>query len=131
MVEGFRRVAGEDVAQIAGRSYAGEDVPDHEPARNFAAFGPHLPDEAPEAGTPKNLPLNAHGMDLVRRLDIVDQLSRVASPALVSVGELDPVTRSPRPRRSPGPCQRAPPGSRSSTGRAMSRGWTALVVTGP
>jgi pimeloyl-ACP methyl ester carboxylesterase len=31
-------------------------------------------------------------MELIRRLDIVDQLSRVESPTLVSVGELDPVT---------------------------------------
>ena len=31
-------------------------------------------------------------MELIRRLDIVDQLSRVDSPTLVSVGELDPVT---------------------------------------
>jgi proline iminopeptidase len=92
MVEGFRRVAGEEVAQIARRSYAGEDVPDEDWARVFAAFGPHLPDEQREAGTPKNLALNAHGMDLIRHLDIVDQLSRVDSPALVCAGELDPVT---------------------------------------
>ena len=31
-------------------------------------------------------------MELIRRLDILDQLSRVASPTLVSVGRLDPVT---------------------------------------
>jgi pimeloyl-ACP methyl ester carboxylesterase len=31
-------------------------------------------------------------MELTLRLDIVDQLSRVDSPTLVSVGELDPVT---------------------------------------
>ena len=31
-------------------------------------------------------------MELIRRLDIVDRLSRVESPTLVSVGELDPVT---------------------------------------
>jgi pimeloyl-ACP methyl ester carboxylesterase len=31
-------------------------------------------------------------MELIRRLDIVDELSRVGSPTLVSVGELDPVT---------------------------------------
>ena len=31
-------------------------------------------------------------MELVRRLDIVDQLGRVESPTLVSVGMLDPVT---------------------------------------
>lgn len=31
-------------------------------------------------------------MELIRRLDIVDQLSRVDTPTLVCVGELDPVT---------------------------------------
>jgi pimeloyl-ACP methyl ester carboxylesterase len=31
-------------------------------------------------------------MELMRRLDILDQLSQVASPTLVSVGGLDPVT---------------------------------------
>jgi pimeloyl-ACP methyl ester carboxylesterase len=40
----------------------------------------------------KNRELNAPGMELVRRVDIVDQLGHVASPTLVSVGELDPVT---------------------------------------
>ncbi len=40
----------------------------------------------------KNLGLNSHGMELIRRLDIVDQLGRVDSPTLVLVGELDPVT---------------------------------------
>src|SRR5438093_610731 len=43
MVEGFRRVAGDEVAEIAGRSYAGQEVPDQEWARVFAAFGPHVP----------------------------------------------------------------------------------------
>jgi pimeloyl-ACP methyl ester carboxylesterase len=92
LVEGFRRVAGDEVAEIAGRSYAGEEVPDKEWARVFAAFGPHRPDKEREAHTPKNLEVNAHGMELIRRLDIVDQLGRVYSPTLVSVGELDPVT---------------------------------------
>jgi pimeloyl-ACP methyl ester carboxylesterase len=92
MVEGFRRVAGDEVAQIARRSYAGEEVPDQEWARVFAAFGPQLPDEEREAGTPKNLELNAYGMGLIRQLDIVAQLSRIRSPALVCVGDLDPVT---------------------------------------
>lgn len=92
MVDGFRRVAGDKVAEIARRSYAGEEVPDEEWARVFAAFGPNLPDKEREARTPKNLKLNSHGMELIRRLDIVDQLSGVDSPTLVSVGELDPVT---------------------------------------
>jgi proline iminopeptidase len=92
LVEGFRRVAGDEVADIAGRSYAGESVPDEEWARVFAAFGSHLPDKEREAHTPKNLELNSYGMELIRLLDIVDQLSRVDSLTLVSVGELDPVT---------------------------------------
>jgi proline iminopeptidase len=92
MIAGFRRVAGEEVAEIAGRSYAGEEVPDDEWARVFAAFGPTLPDENRKARTPKNLELNTHGMELIRRLDIIDQLGRVESATLVSVGELDPVT---------------------------------------
>ena len=92
MVEGFRRVAGDEVADIARRSYAGEEVPDDEWARVFAAFGPHLPNEERKAQTPQNLELNVHGMELIRRLDIVDQLSAVDVPTLVSVGELDPVT---------------------------------------
>jgi pimeloyl-ACP methyl ester carboxylesterase len=92
MVEGFRRVAGDEVAEIAQRSYAGEEVPAEEWARVYAAFGPNLPDEERKARTPKNLELNSHGMELIRRLDIVEQLSGVESPTLVSVGELDPVT---------------------------------------
>ena len=92
MVEGFRRVAGSDVAEIAERSYAGEEVADEQWARVFAAFGPHRPDAEQQARVPKNLELNERGMELIRRLDIVDQLSRVESPTLVAVGELDPVT---------------------------------------
>jgi len=92
IVEGFRRVAGDEVAQIARRSYAGKEVPDQEWARVFAAFGPQLPDEEREAHTPKNLKLNSYGMGLIRQLDIVDQLRRIDAPTLVCAGELDPVT---------------------------------------
>jgi pimeloyl-ACP methyl ester carboxylesterase len=75
-----------------GAGYEGDEVTDGEDARVYAAFGLHVPDEERVAGTPKNLELNSHGMELMRRVDIVDQLSRVAAPTLVSVGELDPVT---------------------------------------
>jgi proline iminopeptidase len=92
MVDGFRRVAGSEVAEIARRSYAGQEVADYEWARVLAAFGPQLPDAEIQAHTPKNLELNSHGMELIRHLDIVDQLSHVRSPTLVCVGELDPVT---------------------------------------
>jgi len=92
LIEGFRRVAGDDVAEMAARSFAGDPVSDEEDDRVYSAFGPHLPDIEREANTPKNRELNGHGMDLVRGLDIVDQLNRVESPTLVCVGELDPVT---------------------------------------
>jgi pimeloyl-ACP methyl ester carboxylesterase len=92
MVEGFRRVAGDEVAEIAGRSYGGDEVTEQEWARVFAAFGLHVPDEERKARTPQNLDLNSHGMELIRQLDVVDQLRRVDAPTLVSVGELDPVT---------------------------------------
>jgi proline iminopeptidase len=91
LVEGFRRVAGDEVADLADRSYLDEDVADDEWARVYAAFGRHVPGEE-KARTPQNLDLNTHGMNLIRRLDIVDQLERVDVPTLVSVGELDPVT---------------------------------------
>ena len=92
LVEGFRRVAGDEVAEIARRGFGGEALPDEEWSRVSAAFGPHVPDEEQRARPRKNLELNSPGMELVRRTDIVDQLSRVDAPTLVSVGELDPVT---------------------------------------
>ena len=92
LVEGFRAVAGDEVAELAGRSFRGESVSDEEWARVYAAFGLRVPDEEQRARTPQNVELNAHGMELMRRLDIMDRLSLVESPTLVSVGRLDPVT---------------------------------------
>jgi len=65
---------------------------DEEWARVFAAFGPHVPDEERLARRRQHVELNVRGMELTRGLDIVDELHRVESPTLVSVGELDPVT---------------------------------------
>jgi len=53
LLDNFRRVGGDQVAKIADRSYAGQDVPDQEWARVLAAFGPHLPDQCRHARTPK------------------------------------------------------------------------------
>jgi len=92
LVEGFRRVAGDDVAEIAARSFRGEEVAAEEWHRVSGAFGPHVPDEEQKARPRENLELNSPGMDVVRRADIVDQLSAITSPTLVAVGELDPVT---------------------------------------
>lgn len=92
LIEGFRRVAGDEVADIAGRDFRGDPVTDDESARVSAAFGPRVPDDDQRARAAKNLELNSYGMELTRRTDIVDQLRRIKSPTLVCVGELDPVT---------------------------------------
>lgn len=95
LVEGFRRVAGDDVAEIAGRSYRGEGVSDDEWNRVYDAFGPNRPTKDEADAWPENAELNTRGMDLIREVDIVDQLARIDAPTLVSVGELDPVTPVP------------------------------------
>jgi pimeloyl-ACP methyl ester carboxylesterase len=92
LVESFRQVAGDEVAALADRDFAGKPVTEDESARVFAAFGNRLPDEEREQHTPHNSELNVVGMDLLRRLDLLQQLAAVACPVLVSVGELDPVT---------------------------------------
>jgi pimeloyl-ACP methyl ester carboxylesterase len=92
LVAGFRGIAGDEVAEIARRDYAGDPVPDQDWARVFAAFGPRVPDDQLLAGIPKNKALNPYGMELIRRIDILAALTRVETPTLVSVGDLDPVT---------------------------------------
>ena len=92
VVEGFRRAAGDQVAELAARGYGGDPTTEDEDARVFAAFGPHVPDEEQLVRGRQNLEFNPHGMELIRGLDIVDQLGRVDAPTLVSVGRLDPVT---------------------------------------
>jgi pimeloyl-ACP methyl ester carboxylesterase len=92
LVEGFRQVAGDEVAEIAARDFRGEPVSDEASARVSAAFGRHVPDDAQVARAAKNPDLGEHGMELVRGTDIVDQLHHIKSPTLIVVGELDPVT---------------------------------------
>jgi proline iminopeptidase len=92
LIESFRSAAGDEVARLAGISYGETPVGVDEWARVFAAFGPRVPDQDALARRVQHLELSAVGMDLIRRLDVVDQLSRVACPALVCVGRLDPVT---------------------------------------
>jgi proline iminopeptidase len=92
LVEGFRGVAGDEVADLARRDYSGDSITDEQWARVFAAFGPHVPDTEELARRIGNPELAEPGMERLRRLDIVDQLARVTCPALVCVGDLDSVT---------------------------------------
>jgi pimeloyl-ACP methyl ester carboxylesterase len=92
LVESFRRVAGDETAELAGRDFLGQEIADEEGDRVFAAFGPHVPGVGREALHPRNVELSTHGMDLVRGLDLTDRLAAISCPVLVQVGALDPVT---------------------------------------
>jgi len=92
LAAGVRRVAGDEVAELARRDYAGDLVSDDEWARIFAAFGPVVPDGQALARRIRNPELGLHGMNLMRRLDLTGELARVRCPVLVSVGALDAVT---------------------------------------
>jgi pimeloyl-ACP methyl ester carboxylesterase len=94
MVEEFRQAGGDEVAAIAERTYGGESesVSDEEWARCWELFGHWVTGDEERARTVMNRELNPFGLERMRRFDLSDQLGRVESPALVCVGELDPVT---------------------------------------
>jgi proline iminopeptidase len=92
LVGGFRAVAGDAVAEMADRSFRGDEVTEEEDNLVFAAFGPRVPDVEQLARRRQNAALNPHGMELIRKVDIMNQLPRITAPTLVSVGQLDPVT---------------------------------------
>lgn len=92
LVDGVRRVAGDQVAELARRSYAGEAVTDAEWAAVFAAFGPRVPPPDELARRRRNAALSEPGLDRLRSLDVRDELPRITCPTLVCVGALDPIT---------------------------------------
>jgi proline iminopeptidase len=92
LVDGFRQMAGCEVARLAERDYGGAPVGTAEWARVFAAFGPHVPSPDELARRIQHPELADVGMDLMRNLDIVSRLATIACPTLVCVGALDPVT---------------------------------------
>ena len=95
LVDGFRRNGGEDVAALARRDYAGEAIGDEDWASVFAAFGPSVPGPDALARRTRNPAVGTAGMDLMRRLDLIDQLPLITVPTLVCVGERDGPTPVP------------------------------------
>src|SRR5918994_3583002 len=63
------------VAELARRTFSGDPIPPDQWARVFAVFGPNVPDEKELARRRQNRELGPYGMELMCRLDIVDQLS--------------------------------------------------------
>jgi pimeloyl-ACP methyl ester carboxylesterase len=94
LVDGFRRVGGEEVAAIAERVYGGDSrsVTDQEWARCWRLVGPWVTGDQERARTLVNRELNVLGLELMRSFDAVDQLAGIDCPTLVCVGELDPIT---------------------------------------
>jgi pimeloyl-ACP methyl ester carboxylesterase len=93
LVEGFRRFGGDEIAELARREYGGgEPITDAEWARVFAVFGPNVPDAEQLGRRLRNEALGEPRGDLLVNFDGLDQLARIASPTLVSVGALDAVT---------------------------------------
>ncbi|HXJ63666.1 MAG TPA: alpha/beta hydrolase [Actinomycetota bacterium] len=90
--DGFRRFGGDEVGELARRSYGGGEVSDDEWGLVFRTFGPNVPDPEALARRVANPDLSERGSELFHRFDVVDQLVRIDVPTLVSVGELDPVT---------------------------------------
>jgi proline iminopeptidase len=91
ITEGFRSVAGDEVGELARRSYGDEDVTDSEWARVFAGFGPHIPTDEELARRIKNTAVNERGGRLMTELDLLAELPKILSPTLVCVGSADPL----------------------------------------
>lgn len=92
LVDAARRIAGDEIADIARRDYSHQPITAAEAERIFAAFGPHVPDDQTLARCRMNLDLAPHGAALTDQLDIRDQLATIQVPTLACVGELDPIT---------------------------------------
>jgi pimeloyl-ACP methyl ester carboxylesterase len=94
IVEEFRRAGGDEVAAIVERVYGGDSrsVTPEEWDPCWRLVGPWVPGEQEEARTVVNSELNAPGLAVMRRFDVLDQLARIDCPTLVCVGELDLIT---------------------------------------
>ena len=92
LAEGFRRVGGDEVAELARQHFGVSAVTPEEWARCYAVFGPNVPDDLQLARRIRNPDVGLRGMELLHELDVVDQLSRIDRPTLVCVGEVEPGT---------------------------------------
>jgi proline iminopeptidase len=92
IVEGFRRMGGDEVAAIAARSYGGESVSEEEWALVWKKFGPWVPLDEERPRRIMNVELNEAASSVVRTFDVLGRLGVVSCPTLVCVGDLDPVT---------------------------------------
>jgi len=93
LVENLRRIAGDEVAEIAERVYVHQrGVTAEEWTRCWNLFGPWVTGPEEKSRTVMNADLNALGLALMGGFNVADQLGRIECQTLICVGKLDPVT---------------------------------------
>ncbi len=92
VVETFRELGDDRIADIARREYGGErDVTPEEWADCWALFGPNVPSAEELALIPRNERFNAAWGPRLQHIEVIDQLGSIACPTLISVGAADPI----------------------------------------
>jgi pimeloyl-ACP methyl ester carboxylesterase len=92
LVERFRALGGDHVADIVRRDFSGEALREEEWAPAYAIYGPRIPSRWERDRVIRHPQVASVGMEHFRAYDVVDQLAAITSPTLVCVGALDPVT---------------------------------------
>lgn len=88
LVESFRRIGGDAIADVVRRAYGGGGVTREEWLPCWELFGPSLPDR--RYGV-INAALNERYKPMLGQFDVMDQVARIACPTLVLCGSHDPV----------------------------------------
>jgi proline iminopeptidase len=93
VVDGFRRLGGDEVGETVRRVYSGDSssVTADEWAQCWAVFGGWVPGREELTRTTVNRELNAPGLALLGGFDVLDRLGTIQCPTLVCVGEDDPI----------------------------------------
>lgn len=92
VIEDFRRIGGDEIADIVRRSYTDEPLTREEWRRAWTLFGHWVPGDAERERIQANPELSAVGGALLQRTNLIDELGSIDSPTLICVGELDPIT---------------------------------------
>lgn len=92
IVEGFKEIGGDEIADIVRRSYLGDPtVTSGDWERCWELFGPWVPSVEDRAKIQRNEGLNEVGGRLMLEIDLRPRLASIRCPTLVSVGRLDPI----------------------------------------
>jgi proline iminopeptidase len=92
VVERFREIGGDEIADIARREYGGDrDVTTEEWARCWKVFGPWVPGQQELARIPRNERFNTLWGPRLKDIDVLEEMGSIVCPTFISVGEIDPI----------------------------------------